>query len=234
MIEVEVLAALAEDDIADEAAIFIEDVVGLVDPRDDAARQGAGAECLEKRRQADGRALPEMLAQVYVSARGPEMQLRRVDALQADGDLRFAVDHHFRLALLAGFLVDGIGAFHESARKSAGRLGGRARRLLKGEGRRPDDVHNDLGRVGFRQAPRPELRDIDHPRDGQNPLRLFHFIALRVPIASLPPFVVLGKGDTPSLAASGSWPRWRCAKPAPMRRLTSPLWRPAGCRTARL
>src|SRR5712671_3220360 len=136
MIEVEVLAALAEDDIADEAAIFIEDIVGLVDPRDDAARQGAGTECLEKRRQADRRALAEMLAQVYVSARRPEMQLRRIDALQADGDLRFAVDHHFRLALLAGFLVDGIGALHESARKGARRFCRRARRFLKAEGRR--------------------------------------------------------------------------------------------------
>jgi hypothetical protein len=40
------------------------------------------------------------------------------------------------------------------------------------------------------------LGEVDHPRDGQNPLRLFHFIAPRVLIPSLPPFVVMGKGDT--------------------------------------
>src|SRR3981081_4814668 len=99
MIEVDVLAAFTDDNIADEAAIFIEDVVGLVDPREDAARQCAGAECLEKRRQADRRAFPEMLAQGYVSARRPVMQLRRIDALQADGDLRFCGDYHFWLWL---------------------------------------------------------------------------------------------------------------------------------------
>src|SRR4051794_2213505 len=104
MIDVDVLAAFADHNVADEAAIFIEDVVGLVHPREDAAWQCAGAECPEKRRQGDGRAFPEMLAQIYVSAWRPVMQLRRIDALQADGDLRFAVDHHFRLALLAGFL----------------------------------------------------------------------------------------------------------------------------------
>src|SRR5882672_7910395 len=81
MIEVDVLAAFTDDDIADEATVFIEDIVGLVDARDDAARQCANAECLEKRRQADRRAFPEMLAQIYASARRSEMQLRRIDAL---------------------------------------------------------------------------------------------------------------------------------------------------------
>src|SRR6266404_1355517 len=254
MIDVDVVAAFADHNIADEAAIFIEDVVGLVDPREDAAGQRAGAECLEKCRQGDGRAFPEMLAQVYVSARRPVMQLRRIDALQTDGDLRFAADHHFRLALLAGLLVDGIGAFHESARKGACRLCRRVRRFLKGEGRRPDDVHNDLGRVGVRGALRPELRQVDHPRDGQNPLRLFHFIAPRVPIASLPPFVVMGKGDALNCRRATLWPPCGRAKSARMRgwpwprikqavrliggsraprSLTSPRWRPAGCRTAR-
>jgi hypothetical protein len=40
------------------------------------------------------------------------------------------------------------------------------------------------------------LRDVDHARDGQNPLWLFHFVAPRRPNPSLPPFVVMGKGDT--------------------------------------
>src|SRR6266852_2743867 len=87
VVDVDLRAALLEDDVADEAPVRVDGVIGKIDGGHHPAGDGRLAAMVETLSELNSRGFALVLTEIdRAFERGRVMELRRVDALQSDGD----------------------------------------------------------------------------------------------------------------------------------------------------